>query len=75
MKKAIGGEANNLQATLDLLSNPAPNIIKTPEEKEMPKLIGKGGMLFDYTDPVDVGLTALGFYRSWNCNRTFFKSC
>jgi ribosomal protein L13 len=61
MKKAIGGEANNLQATLDLLSNPVPNIIKAPEEKEMPKLIGEGGILFDYTDPVDVGLTALGF--------------
>jgi hypothetical protein len=61
IKKAIGGEANNLQATLDLLKNPVPNIIKAPEKKEMPKLIGKGGMLFDYTDPVDVGLTALGF--------------
>jgi ribosomal protein L13 len=61
MKKAIGGEAHNLQAALDLLQKPAPNIIKTPEEKEMPKLIGEGGILFDYTDPVDVGLTALGF--------------
>jgi ribosomal protein L13 len=61
MKKAIGGEANNLQAALDLLQKPVPNIIKTPEEKEMPKLIGEGGILFDYTDPVDVGLTALGF--------------
>ena len=61
VKKAIGGEANNLQAALNLLKNPVPNIIKAPEKKEMPKLIGKGGMLFDYTDPVDVGLTALGF--------------
>ena len=61
VKKATGGEANNLQAALNLLKNPVPNIIKAPEKKEMPKLIGKGGMLFDYTDPVDVGLTALGF--------------
>ena len=57
----MANEPTNLQATLDLLKNPVPNIVKTPEEKEMPKLIGKGGMLFDYTDPVDVGLTALGF--------------
>jgi ribosomal protein L13 len=59
--KATGGEANNLQAALDMLQKPVPNIIKTPEEKETPKLIGEGGILFDYTDPVDVGLTALGF--------------
>jgi hypothetical protein len=37
MKKAIGGEANNLQAALDMLSNPVPNIIKTPEEKNKKK--------------------------------------
>jgi hypothetical protein len=37
MKKAIGGEANNLQAALDMLSNPVPNIIKTPEEKNEKK--------------------------------------
>jgi hypothetical protein len=61
INKATGGEANNLQAALDLLKNPVPNIIKAPEEKETPKLIGEGGILFDYTDPVDVGLTALGF--------------
>jgi ribosomal protein L13 len=57
----MANEPTNLQATLDLLKNPVPNIIKTPEEKETPKLIGEGGILFDYTDPVDVGLTALGF--------------
>jgi hypothetical protein len=57
----MAAEPTNLQATLDLLKNPVPNIIKTPEEKETPKLIGEGGILFDYTDPVDVGLTALGF--------------
>jgi hypothetical protein len=37
MKKAIGGEANNLQAAIDLLQKPAPNIIKTPEEKNKKK--------------------------------------
>jgi hypothetical protein len=37
MKKAIGGEANNLQAALDLLKNPAPNIIKAPEKKNKKK--------------------------------------
>ena len=60
MKKAIGGATNNLQAALDMLQKPVPNIIKAPEKKT-PKLIGEGGILFDYTDPVDVGLTALGF--------------
>jgi ribosomal protein L13 len=57
----MANEPTYLQSAIDMLSNPVPNIVKTPEEKEMPKLIGKGGMLFDYTDPVDVGLTALGF--------------
>jgi hypothetical protein len=33
MKKATGGEANNLQAALDLLQKPVPNIIKAPKKK------------------------------------------
>jgi hypothetical protein len=37
MKKATGGEANNLQAALDLLKNPVPNIIKAPEKKNKKK--------------------------------------
>jgi hypothetical protein len=37
MKKAIGGEANNLQAAIDLLQNPVPNIIKAPEKKNKKK--------------------------------------
>jgi hypothetical protein len=37
IKKATGGEANNLQAALDLLKNPVPNIIKAPEKKNKKK--------------------------------------
>jgi hypothetical protein len=37
IKKAIGGEANNLQAALDMLQKPVPNIIKAPEKKNKKK--------------------------------------
>ncbi len=57
----MANEPTYLQSAINMLSNPVPNIVKAPTKKETPKLIGKGGMLFDYTDPVDVGLTALGF--------------
>ena len=70
----MANEPTNLQATLDLLKNPVPNIIKTPEEKETPKLIGEGGILFDYTDPVDVGLTAFGFTGVWTAAALSIKA-
>jgi hypothetical protein len=37
IKKATGGEANNLQAALDMLQKPVPNIIKAPEKKDKKK--------------------------------------
>jgi hypothetical protein len=37
IKKATGGEANNLQAALDMLQKPVPNIIKAPEKKNKKK--------------------------------------
>jgi hypothetical protein len=49
--KATGGEANNLQAALDMLQKPVPNIIKAPTKKNKKKSL-EAALIELEVDPV-----------------------